>query len=754
MIANRPNSPYVQQYDLSNCDEEPIHQIRLVQSHATLFAEDLRSGRIVFAADNVEKLLGVSHPSLLGETPAAILAEATLAEVERASQEQDFNRYNPLRPQLVDSPAGKDLHLIVHEHEGMRIYEFEPRLPEVSSTDFIDQVDTATQRIQNAGDIQRVFETTVREVQRLTGHDRVMLYRFDDEGHGEVIAEQRRSDLEPFLHLRYPATDIPEPARRLFVATGTRLTADVNDHAARLQPMLHPDTGSPLDLTYGVTRGVSPVHVEYLQNMGVGATLSIAIVEDGKLWGLIACHHYSPKFIDFRLRKILRFFAKIISGHLSLQNALDFRKSVLRVNRVKTQLFEQMAGDWDILKGLTQGERTLLDLNEAEGAVIHLDGKLHRVGQSPPDTAIHTLIDWLHKHQQEPVWYTDSIRRHLPELADGNLGGVLAIPIGKVSKEYVLWFKPPQTKIVNWGGRPDKVLEENEAGNVRVSPRKSFAKWQQRVEGTSEPWARYEVDAALALRSDITDFIAQKYDEVRQLNQSLTESYGELESFSYSVSHDLRTPLRSIEGFVQILKEDYADKLDQEGRDIIETILSSTGKMQDFIHDILEFSRLGRKELRLGSVDLQRLVEEVFQKCRISPENKSRTLDLTISELPDIEGDHRMLEQLFSNLIGNAVKYSANRECSVVRVEQVSTQNGAVTIAVRDNGIGFEMKYAEKVFEVFSRLVADEEFQGTGVGLGIANRVVQRHGGRIWAESEPGTGTTFFMTLPLEQAQV
>ena len=744
------HNPYVRQYDLSNCDEEPIHQIRLVQSHATLFAEDVRTGRIVFAADNSLEVLGVPHHALLGKTPASLLAEATLMEVHRASAEQDFGRYNPLRPQLVNDPSGMDLHLIVHEHDGMRLYEFEPRHPEVSSIDFIDQVDTATQRIQNAGDIQRVFDTTVREVQRLTGHDRVMLYRFDAEGHGEVIAEQRRPDLEPFLNLRYPATDIPEPARRLFVATGTRLTADVNDTPARIHPMVHPDTGAPLDLTYGVTRGVSPIHVEYLRNMGVGATLSIAIVEDGKLWGLIACHHYSAKFVDFKLRKILRFFAKIISGHLSLQNALDFRKSVLRVNRVKTQLFEQMAGDWDILKGLTQGERTLLDLNEAEGAVVHLDGELHRVGQTPSDATVHRVIDWLHEHTEGPVWHTDSIRRHLANGSDHNLGGVLSIPIGKAPKEYVLWFKPPQTKVVSWGGRPDKVLEEDEAGNVRVSPRKSFAKWQQRVEGISEPWARYEVDAALALRSDITDFIAQKYDEVRQLNQSLSESYGELESFSYSVSHDLRTPLRSIEGFVQILKEDYGEQLDEYGRELIETILSSTGKMHDFIHDILNYSRLGRNELRIGPVPLNELVQGIFQKNRVSPDNRERELEFSADDLPIVEGDVRMLDQVFNNLIGNAVKYSANRSPSVVRVERLPAEPQWVKIAVRDNGIGFDMVYAEKVFDVFTRLVSDEEFQGTGVGLGIVKKVVQRHRGRIWVESEPGEGTSFFVELPLK----
>ena len=745
--------PYAQQYDLMNCDDEPIQFIRLVQPHACLLAVDMKLDRIVFASENTQQHLGIDFKELLNQPLQVLLGEETIHAIRAAGESQDFHRSNPFRP--LFAKGHRVLNMIVHEHEGMRILEFEPRDQYASSTEFIDRVDDATQRIQSADTIEEVFQTVVEQVQQLTGHDRVMLYRFDEEGHGSVVAEEHLSHVSPFLGIHFPNTDIPAQARRLFVKNQTRITVDTQAEQVRLFPILHPETGEALDLTYGVTRGVSPVHIEYLQNMGVRSTLSIAIVLDGELWGLIACHHYQPKFIDFRTRKIIRFFAKIVSGHLSLQAALEFRKSVLRSNRIKTRLFEQMSDDWNIVDGLTAGEQTILDLNESHGAILSFENHTIRLGVTPDDADLEKIMDFLNADPQRPLYKTDSLKREIRGISDpeDHAAGMMAVKIGKNSNEYVLWFKPAQTNTVVWGGKPGHVIEETDAGNKRLTPRKSFAKWQEQVAGISSPWARHEVDTALAIRADIIDFIVQKYDEVRRLNHSLTESYDELETFSYSVSHDLRTPLRSIEGFTQILMEDYGDKLDEDGRQIINTILNSTAKMNNFIKDILSFSRIGRQEMTMARVSLGPIVRSAAEQVQSMEDYRNAAIDLKIQgEFGQVMGEPSMLLQLFENLIGNAVKYSSLRELPVVTVEGQLVEGGQwVEVRVTDNGIGFDMEFADKIFDVFTRLVGENEFQGTGVGLAVSKRVVERHGGKIWANSEPGKGTTFFIQFPLDR---
>ena len=744
--------PYAQQYDLMNCDDEPIRYIRLVQPHACLLAVDIKSGQVVFASQNTGRILGVEYRELLNRPLTDLLSEESVEAIRVAGEASDFHRSNPFRPMF--SKGHLILNMIVHEHDGMRILEFEPRDPQASSTEFIDRVDDATQRIQSAATIDEVFQSVVEQVHKLTGYDRVMLYRFDEEGHGSVIAEKHLPHVSPFLGIRFPNTDIPAQARRLFVKNQTRITVDTHAEQNPLYPILHPETGEPLDLTYSVARGVSPVHIEYLQNMGVRATLSIAVVLDGNLWGLIACHHYEPKFIDFRTRKIIRFFSKIVSGHLSLQAALEFRKSVLRGNRIKTQLFEQMTDDWNIVDGLTAGEQTILDLNESHGAVLSFEDTVVRLGVTPDDADLRRIMQFLNTDQERPLFKTESLKQEIPELHDpeDHAAGMMAVKIGKQSSEFVMWFKPAQTNTVTWGGKPGHVIEEDDAGNKRLLPRKSFAKWQEQVAGISAPWERHEVDTALAMRADITDFIVQKYDEMRQLNRSLTESYGELETFSYSVSHDLRTPLRSIEGFTQILMEDYGDKLDDDGRHIIETILSSTARMNNFIKDMLNFSRIGRREMKLEWVDLEQVVRSAAEQVRSMSDYRNADLDLSIGgTFGSVVGEFSMLAQLFENLIGNAVKYSSRRERAVVRVLGKLVEEGRwVEVSVADNGIGFDMEFADKIFNVFTRLVGEKDFQGTGVGLAISKRVVDRHGGEIRVESEIGEGTTFYVRLPLE----
>ena len=284
-----------------------------------------------------------------------------------------------------------------------------------------------------------------------------------------------------------------------------------------------------------------------------------------------------------------------------------------------------------------------------------------------------------------------------------------------------------------------------EDGQIRLSPRKSFEKWKQLVKDTAKPWSKHHITSAIALRNDIKEIIIQKYQEIRQLNHELTEAYSDLESFSYSVSHDLRAPLRTIEGFSEILREDYYDKLDDYGRHVLDTISSSVGKMNSFINDLLALSKISRTDLLLNKIDLRKELQFLWDALD-KGQRTSLRFDVQ-DDLPVIYAEVTALRQLLQNLLSNAVKYTRHTAEPVIEVGGY-TQSGKSVIFVRDNGVGFDQKYEDKIFEVFSRLVSDMEYEGTGVGLAIVKKVMEKHQGRVWVESKEGKGSTFYCEFP------
>lgn len=743
-----PTLYYEVQYDLSNCDKEPIHIIRVVQDHACLIGADPQTFQTLHVSDNSEQMLGVAYQQLLAGKLTDFLGDTEMEQISIGLRSDDFLDINPI---ILTEFAGKRLpqamNLVVHLQQQTLILELEQRDAEVSSSRFLQRSDRAVQRIQSSPSLSELFLRSVEEIKALTGYDRVMLYQFDQDHNGTVIAEAKEDHLEPFYMLRYPATDIPQQARALFLKNQVRIIVDTESTPSWIWPSLDPRNQQPLDLTDSVARGVSPLHIEYLTNMGVRGTMSVSVVVDDQLWGLIACHHYQPKLIDFRLRNMIKFLGRIISGHLGLQEAYDFREQTLKANLIRSHLFEQMTQDWDILEGLLQKKHTLLDLNSASGAALLLDGKVHTIGKCPPVKTILELATWLTEEVGESVFQTNCLSKHWPPAMaiKDEASGLLAIQIAYHPAEYIMWFRPEVIQTVHWAGNPEKAVAYQD-GQVRLSPRQSFEQWKQLVENTATPWAKHDVTVAIALRNDIKEIIIQKYQEIRQLNKDLLEAYEDLESFSYSVSHDLRAPLRTIEGFSQILQEDYEDKFDEYGKHVLQNISSSVGKMNAFINDLLSLSKLSRTELIINDLDLEYAIREQWESY---PEEVRQKYEFRLKgPLPRVQAEITSLQQLLQNLISNAIKYSRHHTEPRIEVGGYSTSKTAV-FYVKDNGIGFDPKYVGRIFEMFSRLVNESEYEGTGVGLAIVKKVMDKHNGRIWAESAPGKGAVFYCEFPV-----
>lgn len=729
-----PSNLFPQKVDLTNCDKEPIHKLNKVQNHGFIIVCDLNELLVLQYSSNINTFLNIDTNNLPGTDIAGVIGY-NLRELLADGVKKE--KFVPLNFIVED----KNLLIIPHVSEGHLVLEFEEAIINMNPFEHQQQLTNIITSLSNATNEQEMCDLAASLVKDFLQFDRVMVYRFDENWNGEVISEAREPHLESWLGLHYPSTDIPQQARKLFLQQGVRIISEITNDTAYMVPSISPITNDIIDLSKSELRAPSSIHIEYLQNMKVGGTLTAAIVYNNTLWGLIACHHYSPKFLGYHQRLSVKFLTQVFSAQLGLRS---FNASLLKINQssvIRNTLVTQMSANWNIAEGLSGYRTTMLQLTEATGGAILIDDNLTLVGTTPPEEDVRNLMDWISdQYREEEIYYTNYLSQKYEEAVkyEDVASGILQIAISMGKSNRLIWFKPEILKTVSWGGNPNKPAEINE--NERLSPRKSFEKWSEEVRGQSMPWLDYEIAAAKALKESISEVIMEKYDEVMRLNNKLEKAYKELETFSYSVSHDLRAPLRGIDGFAQIIKEDYIDGLDDYGKRALETIILSAHKMNELIDDILNFSGLQQKEMRIGEVSMVAMVEQVLQLNQVSVFYPN-TQVIIANELPSVKGDQSMILQLLSNLINNALKYSQEKEHPVVEIG-CHNKETPVVYYIKDNGIGIDLQYKDAIFGVFNRFV-DDSYPGSGIGLAIVKRVVEKHHGNVWVDSELGEGTTF-----------
>ncbi len=748
---------YAEPVDLANCEHEPINLIQVIQPHACLLVVDRVSLRIEVASENTADHIGHDWRDLLGQPLDTCLEGAAIAQIKRAVK-FDTDQRRPLFAFFQLNGVTEGRQIIYHATDnGRLILEIEPVQEGFETAVFQQRLGEAIEQVQRLTDFTTMFEDVTKVIARVSGYDRVSLYRFDGEWSGEVVAEAVHHDgAESWLNLRYPATDIPQQARDLYQRNRIRMLSDIERPQVFLRKHVDAEANGDanpveLDLSKVDCRGLSPIHREYLQNIGVAATMSIAVVLDGKLWGLFALHHNEPRYLDFELRSFLKVVGHVFSGHLTLRTASEYRRRVLEINAYRSQLGDQITELNDIGLALTEGAVTVLDLiPKAHGAAISAEGKISTIGIFPPDHQIRALATWIRNKADDLLLYhSDHLKADYPDTAElGNgIAGVLLVWLDRDRNEYLTWFRQEIVRHIDWAGNPAKLAIPTSDGGQRLAPRKSFAKYTETVRDRAQPWSELDIDAGLALRSHIKDVVMRRYQQVKRVNSELATAYKEMETFSYTVSHDLRAPLRGINGFAEILLEDYGSILDDAACDMLRRIQNSAVKMNFFIDDLLQLAKLGVSAPKLAPIKLATIAEETFADT--SSGYRKRKIDFRVAEdMPQVLGDKQLIGIALSNLIGNAIKYSQNREHTVIEFGyRRDDPYGPVTFYLRDNGEGFEQRFADRVFEMFTRLSEDGAIEGTGVGLALVQRVIEKHGGKIWVESEVNVGSTFFFTL-------
>ncbi|GAA6622493.1 ATP-binding protein [Scytonema sp. NUACC26] len=758
-----------------NYVREPIHSPGFIQPHGLFLVLSEPDLEILHISNNTENLLGLPAQKYLGQYLSILLESGQIAAIEGCLQ-GNFENINPLK--LSVSSHGKSclFNGVIHRSpQNDLILELEPCSSEGSHgfSNFYSLTRNALTQMQQASNLSELSAAIVKEVRKMTGFDRVMVYRFDENSCGEVIAEDKSEEIEPYLGLRYPDFDIPPHAKYLYTLNPLRLIADVNyqpviitskpqstsssssptqNSPQSLIPNRQSPIANPLDLTYSVLRSVSPCHIQYLKNMGVGASMSISLVKDRKLWGLVACHHQTPRFVSYEIRTACEFLGKVMSLELASKEENENLEYKLQLKCSQTKFIDTVAQSQDFAEALLQDRVSLLQLVHAEGAVVCADGHLTLIGKTPSEAAIHDLISWLSNKFQNYLFVSDSLSKLYPKAIEFKdvASGLLALSIARIRNNYVLWFRPERLQYVNWAGNPQQVNTVAPDGSLTLCPRKSFELWQEQVNGTSLPWQSFEIDGAIELRSAIVGIVLRKADELAAINLELERSNNELDAFSYIASHDLKEPLRGIHNYSTFLLEDYAKVLDNEGVSKLETLVRLTKRMEDLINSLLHFSRLGRQELNVGLIDCDELVQNVSEIFRMSLGNSNINIRIP-KPLPTIWGDRILLEEVLINLIGNGFKYNDNLEkwVEIGYLDSIDQQKSLGTFYVKDNGIGIREKHLETIFRIFKRLHAPGKYGGgTGAGLTIVKKIIERHDGKIWVESTSGQGSTFYFTLP------
>jgi chemotaxis family two-component system sensor kinase Cph1 len=489
--------------DLETCAREPIHIPGAIQPHGVLLVLQEPTLHVVQVSENSTEYLGIEPEKFFQQGLAALLNEDQVQRVRHAFAASDPREHNPVHLQLPCRRADTTVDGVVHRYDNFCLLELEPTTPPSSMyfRDFYKTVSKATSRLQMAPSLHEVLEAAADEFRRISGFDRVMIYRFAASGEGEVVAESKIAEAEPYLGLWYPASDIPAQARRLYLLNPIRVIPEVPYKSVQLVPVINPVTARPTDLSYAGLRSVSPVHCEYLVNMGVSASMSVSIVREGKLWGLVSCHHFSPRFIPFETRNACVFLGQVLSGEITRREVEEEAAFSAKAIGLQAKLLELMAAAANPLLGLVTSSPNLLDMIPGGGAAVVAGDKFQAIGITPGFDDVLAIIRSLREAGAPSTFSTSSLKNHFNASRDvrETASGVIALQIAREPQSYVFFFRREVAQTVSWGGDPNKPVEMSDDG-FRLSPRKSFAVWKEAVEGTALPWSENELRVADELR--------------------------------------------------------------------------------------------------------------------------------------------------------------------------------------------------------------------------------------------------------------
>lgn len=738
---------------LTNCEHEPIHIPGSIQPHGFLIGLD-SDLKIDFCTANISLFVDLQHTDILGKNFTAIFGSKQQEQILDYINEDKIQNVFPLEINLL----GKSFQVSIHKSYDIYVLEAEPKFADREKlADVYTQTIQFVTQMNNTSSLKDLCALVAEGTREITGYDRVMIYKFDEQYNGEVFAESCREDLEPFLGLHYPHTDIPVQARELYIKNQLRLIVDINYKPVPIFTIDDNKENKNLDLSLSILRSTSPIHVEYLKNMGVGATLTISLIHHDRLWGLIACHHYSKKNISPEIRLAAKLQGQFITSQIDIRQSNDENVSAQRASLALEELtsLELPLSD-DSLETIVNTQE-ILNLCNASGVSVSTKDKIYKSALAPSDEYIKALTEQITKQIPDKTFVTNKLSDYFPEIEHcPDFAGILYHSLD--SHSHIIWYRPETISEINWGGDPEKAIVKDNNG---LHPRNSFNIWKQIIKNQSNTWKQYEINTAIRYSHTLHNhlmliMLSKEEEKYRTQSEVLKETNSELENINWISTHDLQEPLRKI----QMITSKMLTELDVIPLESIHSSLvrvsKSAGRMRILLEDILKFTRIKNTRDVLQKVDLNQILKTTTAEMK---ENIKESKAVIQSEnLPEVYAVSFLMRQLFSNLIQNSLKYASPDRSPVIKItaSQEPELFGHLNkiychwVNFSDNGIGFEQQYAETIFKVFSRLHNQDEYTGSGVGLALCKKIMQTVGGNIEAVGKVGEGTEIKIYFPCD----
>ncbi len=512
----------------NDCDREPIHRCGAIQPHGFLLALEPDAMTIEVVSANLAHFTGQEPNATLGRRLDTLLGVELTALVEHLGRQPRQDESNPVALSLP-APGGHGLNhyeLTLHRSPPWLVLELEPAcaLSDQGLIGFYQNLGRTMDQLHNIDDIDALCRLAVRELRKLTGYDRVMVYRFDSDAHGQVIAEEQAPGQDPYLGLHYPAGDIPRQARRLYFRNRLRLIANVNYRPVPLVVSPHLPDPTALDLSLSVLRSVAPVHLDYLRNMGVAATMTVSLIIEDRLWGMLACHHRTPKQVSARVRAAGEMIGQLLALQLRAAETQQEHACEARLARLVSQTVAAMAAGESLPVGAAAAPESLLGMVDADAALLQIGGERVCVGAAAPMTILDRVLPYLAAlaETQPPPLVTAALPKLLAEHTgtaapvDSDLtrlaAGALYLPVGHRGGDFILWLRHERAATVRWAGAvgADGQRVETPPWNGGLTPGTSFAEWRETVRGRSRPWQRAELAAAHELAQALPELLLHR----------------------------------------------------------------------------------------------------------------------------------------------------------------------------------------------------------------------------------------------------